>query len=152
MAANIPFIRANLSPLSFTDLPRDLDVHATLGVHELNRIELLRDVFVWSYARPAERYAAVRQSLGEPDPFRLRHRDALRAVVAEVVQGRMDRKNAAAHIASWATAHLDESDRTAFRDVAENELLGLHEGNFARYPIRPGEFKAWQEIWGPRGT
>ena len=94
----------------------------------------------------------MRQSLGEPDPFRLRHRAALRAVVAEVVQGRMDRKTAAAHIASWATAHLDESDRAAFREVAENELLGLHEGNFARYSIRPREFTAWQEIWGPRGT
>jgi hypothetical protein len=152
MAANIPFIRANLSPLSFTDLPRGLYAHATLGVYELNRIELLRDVFIWSYERSAERYAAVRQSLGEPDPFRLRHRDALRAVVAEVVQGRMGRKTAAAHIASWATAHLEESDRAAFREVAETELLGLHEGNFARYPIRPAEFTAWQEIWGPRGT
>jgi len=152
MAANISFIRANLSPLSFSDLPRGLYAHATLGVYELNRIELLRDVFIWSYERSAERYAAVRQSLGEPDPFRLRHRDALRAVVAEVVQGRMDRKTAAAHIASWATAHLDESDRTAFREIAENELLGLHEGNFARYGIRPGEFAAWQETWNRRGT
>lgn len=152
MAANIPFIRANLSPLSFTDLPRSLYAHAILGVYELNRIELLRDVFIWSYERSAERYTAVRQSLGEPDPFRLRHRDALRAVVAEVVQGRMDRKTAAAHIASWAMAHLEENDRPTFREVAETELLSLHEGNFARYPIRPAEFTAWQEIWGPRST
>jgi hypothetical protein len=152
MAANIPFIRANLSPLSFTDLPRDLYAHAILGVYELNRIELLRDVFIWSYERSADRYAAVRQSLGEPDPFRLRHRDALRSVVAEVVQGHMDRKTAALHIASWATAHLEENDRAPFREVAETELLGLHEGNFARYPIRPAAFAAWQAIWGARGT
>jgi hypothetical protein len=152
MAANIPFIRTNLSPLSFTDLPRGLYTHATLGVYELNRFEFLRDVFIWSYERSADRYAAVRQSLGEPDPFRLRHRDALRAVVAEIVKGRMGRKKAAAHIATWATAHLEEGDRAAFREIAETELLGLHEGNFARYPIRPGEFAAWQEIWGPRGT
>ena len=152
MAANIPFIRANLSPLSFTDLPRNLYVHATLGVYELNWIELLRDVFTWSYERSAERYTAVRQSLGEPDPFRLRHRDALRAVVAEIVQGPMDRKTAAAHIASWATAHLEESDHAAFREVAETELLELHEGNFARYPIRPKEFAAWQAIWTARGA
>lgn len=152
MAANIPFIKANLSPLSFTDLPRDLYVHAILGVYELNRVEMLREVFIWSYERSAERYAAVRQSLGEPDPFRLRHREQLRAVIAEVVQGRMDRKTAAAHIASWATAHLEEDDRARFREVAETELLGLHEGNFARYAIRPGEFAAWQETWGLRVT
>ena len=152
MAANIPFIKANLSPLSFTDLPRDLYVHAILGVYELNRVEMLRDVFIWSYERSAERYAAVRQSLGEPDPFRLRHRDQLRFVIAEVVQGRMDRKTAPAHIASWATAHLEEDDRARFRDVAETELLGLHEGNFGRYAIRPGAFAAWQETWGLRVT
>lgn len=152
MAANIPFIKANLSPLSFTDLPRGLYTHATLAVYELNRIELLRDVFIWSYERSAARYAAVRQSLGEPDPFRLRYRDALRAVVAEVVRGRMDRRTAATHVESWATGHVEEGDRSVFREVAETELLGLHEGNFARYAIRPGEFAAWQQVWTPRAS
>lgn len=152
MAANIPFIKANLSPLSFTDLPRGLYTHAVLGVYELNRIELLRDVFLWSYERSAARYAAVRQSLGEPDPFRLRHRDALRAVVAEVVRGRMQRRTAAAHVESWAASHVAPVDRSAFREVAENELLGLHDGNFARYGIRPGEFAEWQAVWNPRAS
>jgi hypothetical protein len=152
MAANIPFIKANLSPLSFTDLPRGLYSHAMLGVYELNRIELLRDVFMWSYERSAARYAAVRQSLGEPDPFRLRYRDALRVVVSDVVRERLDRRAAAARIQAWAAAHIDEGDRTAFRDVAETELLGLHEGNFARYSIRPGEFTAWQQVWMLRGS
>lgn len=49
-----------------------------------NRIELMRDVFIWSYERSAARYAAVQQSLGEPDPFRVRYREALRSVVGEV--------------------------------------------------------------------
>ncbi len=150
MAANIPFIRANLSPLSFTDLPRDLYTHAMLGVYELNRIELLRDVFIWAYERSAARYAAVRQSLGEPDPFRLKHRDALRAVVGEVVRGIMDRRKAATHVAEWAAANVEEGEREKFREVAETELLGLHEGNFARYAIRPREFAAWRQVWGPQ--
>jgi hypothetical protein len=25
--------------------------------------------------------------------------------------------------------------------------VSLHEGNFARYQIRPGEFEAWQQVW-----
>jgi hypothetical protein len=150
MAANIPFIKANLSPLSFIDVPRDLYTHAILGVYELNRIELLRDVFIWAYERSAARYTAVRQSLGEPDPFRLQHREALRDVVAEVVRAGMDRKTAFGYIASWAAKNVDERDRETFRDTAETELLGLHEGNFARYAIRPSEFAAWQQVWNPR--
>jgi hypothetical protein len=92
----------------------------------------------------------VRQSLGEPDPFRLKYRDALRTLVGEVVRGALDRKMAAAHVAAWAAANVAEADREQFREVAETELLDLHEGNFARYAIRPGEFAAWRQIWGPQ--
>jgi hypothetical protein len=147
MAANIPFIRGNLSPLAFTDVPRGLYSHAVLGVYELNQVELLKDVFIWAYERSAARYAAVKQSLGEPDPFRLRYRDALRAVVGEIVRRRMDRKAAVAYVASSAEARAEKDDRETFREVAENEILGLHEGNFARYAIRPAEFAAWQDVW-----
>jgi hypothetical protein len=83
LAANIPAIHRNLAPLSFEDVPRHLCIEAVLGVYELNRVELLRDVFLWAQEHSAARYAAIRQSLGEPDPFRLRYREPLRAVVAE---------------------------------------------------------------------
>lgn len=147
LSANISLIKGNFSPLSFTDVPRSTYTEAVLGVYELNRVELLKDVFIWAYERSAARYAAVRQSLGEPDPFRLKHRDALRTVVAEIVRAGMDRKAAAAHIASWTQAHIDTPDRARFREIAESELLSLHEGNFARYQLRPAEFAAWREAW-----
>ena len=147
LSANIPLIRANLSPLSFEGVSRDLYTEAMLGVYELNRVELLRDVFILAYKRSAARYAAVRQSLGEPDPFRMRHRSALHKVVGAVVCGRMDKKRAAAHVSAWTKDHIDQQEGERFREVAERELLSLHEGNFARYQIRPSEFAAWQEVW-----
>jgi len=60
----VRFIRANLSPLSFTDVPRELNTHATVGVYELNRVELLRDVFVWAYSasEPTVRVRQVQRS------------------------------------------------------------------------------------------
>ena len=151
LSANIPFIKRNLSPLSFIDVPRALYMEALLGVYELNKIDLLRDVFIWAYERSAARYAAVRQSLGEPDPFRFRHRAALRQIVGEVVRAKMDKKAAAAFITAWVEKNgIPETEREKFRDMAESELVSLHEGNFARYQIRPGEFAAWQEVWGER--
>jgi Fic family protein len=147
LAANIPFVRANLSPLAFTDVPRDLYTHAMLAVYELNRSELLRDVFIWAYERSAERYAAVQQSLGQPDPFRLRHREALRTLVSEIVRAQLTRSQAAARIGAWTAANVEAPEREAFREAAEEELLGLHEGNFARNAITPGEFAAWRTIW-----
>jgi hypothetical protein len=147
LSANIPFIKRNLSPLSFIDVPRALYTDAVLGVYELNKVDLLRDVFIWAYERSAARYAAVRQSLGEPDPFRLKYKAALRQIVGAVVSGRMDRKAAASYVAAWGGNNIPEADREKFRDMAEAELVSLHEGNFARYQIRPSEFEAWQQVW-----
>src|SRR5262245_16724113 len=87
LAANIPLIKNNLAPLSFADVPKQAYTDAMLGVYELKHVDLLKDIFIWGYERSASRYASVRQSLGEPDPFRLRHRDALRTIVGEVVRG-----------------------------------------------------------------
>ena len=150
LSANIPLIKANLSPLSFQDVPNDLYTQAVLGVYELRKIELLKDVFIWAYGRSAARYIAVRQSLGEPDPMKLRYRDELREIIAGVVLGTMGRKDAIVHIAEWANDHIAADDREAFREMAETELMSLHEGNFARYRIRPSEYRAWKEVWSPQ--
>ena len=144
LGANIPLIKANLCPLSFTGVPPSAYTEAVLGVYELNRIDLLKDVFIWAYDRSAASYAAVRQSVGEPDPFRLRHRDALREVVAEIVRGEMDEITAFGYINAQARARIAAADRDTFREAAELDLFGLHEGNFARYRLSPAEFEAWR--------
>ncbi|WP_287787896.1 Fic family protein [Acidiphilium sp.] len=150
LAANIPLIKHNLSPLSFTDVPRQTYTEAVLGVYELNKIDLLKDVFIWAYERSAARYAAVRQSLGEPDPFRLRYREQLRELIAELVRARVGRKDTVARIAAWSKKEIDPGDHKRFAEIAEGELIGLHEGNFARYRIRPSEFAAWRQVWEAR--
>ena len=147
LAANIPLIKANLSPLTFIDVPGSTYTDAMLGVYELNKIDLMKDVFIWAYGRSAARYAATRQSLGEPDPFRLRHRAAIGKVVGQVVRERMNKKAALAHLNSWTKDNIDPAEREQFREIVEGELLGLHEGNFARYRITPSEFRNWRQAW-----
>ncbi|MHB2009511.1 MAG: DUF1488 family protein [Acidobacteriaceae bacterium] len=147
LAANIPFIKGNLSPLSFIGVPRSSYTDAILGIYELNKVELLKDVFIWAYERSAERYAAVRQSLGDPDPFRQRHREALRQLVGDVVRRHMDRKEATTYISEWLNSNVAVDEKWKFRDMAESDLLSLHEGNFARLGVRPSEFSAWQVAW-----
>jgi hypothetical protein len=147
LAANIPLIKGNLPPLSFADVPRKTYTEAVLGVYEQNKVNLLRDVFIWAYERSAARYAAVRQSLGEPDPFRLRYRAQVREIIAELIHARVGRKDAAPRTAAWSNKTIEPDDREHFNAVVEAELTSLHEGNFARYQIRPSEFAAWQKIW-----
>lgn len=146
LAANIPLNRHNLAPLSFIDVPEESYIKGMLGIYELNRIELFKDVFLWAYERSALRYAAIRQSLGEPDPFRLKYREEIRAIVSQIVSNAMDKEAASKAIKS-EVKKFPEPDRSRFTEVAEAELLGLHEGNFVRYRIRPSEFSAWKMKW-----
>ena len=147
LASNIPLIQHNLCPLSFVDVSQATYISAMLGIYELNRIELLRDVFVWAYKRSCARYSAVRQSLGEPDPFRLQYREQIAQLVTEVVHKKMSKPEAIAHIKGFTSQHIQAPDRERFIEVVENQLLSLHEGNIARYRLRSSEFVSWRETW-----
>lgn len=147
LAANISLIQHNLCPLSFVDVSQNLYISAMLGVYELQRIELLRDLFVWAYQRSCARYSAGRQSLGEPDLFRLQHRQAIGEVVAAVVRERLNKAQAIAHIHQFARQSVAPSEQHKFIETVETQLLSLHEGSIARYRLRPGEFHAWQQSW-----
>lgn len=142
LVANIPLIRRNLAPISFTDVPNNIYVQGVLGVYELKRIELLRDLFLWAYERSAAKYAAQRQSMGEPDPFRLKWRNDLQAVIGDVIRQCMSRADAQRRVTVWAGVHVDEHERERFVTMVEAELLSVREGNFARYRVRPSEYYA----------
>ena len=152
LAANIPLIRDNLCPLSFADVPERAYIDGVLGIYELNRVELLRDVFVWAYRRSCARYSVVRQSLGEPDPFRLRYRALVAEVVATAVRGGMDKKAAIALVKQHAETDVPQNDQARFIEVVETELMSLHEGNIARYRVRPAEYQVWQQVWQNHGS
>ena len=59
----------------------------------------------------------------------------------------MNKRKAGQAIKQFADANVDAIDRHRFIEVTETELMGMHEGNFARYQIRPFEYQAWQEVW-----
>lgn len=144
LAANIPLIRHNLCPLSFVDVEAEDYLNGLIGIYELNRIEYLRDVFLWAYTRSSQRYSAVRQSLGDPDPFRLKYRSQIGSFVREIVQQMLTRDTAGRWIRQNAAKDIPEADRTQFIETIEIELRSLHEGNIARYRLRPGEFTKWK--------
>lgn len=147
LVANIPLIRLNLAPLSFMDVPQKTYTNGLLAVYELNSVDLLRDVFLWAYERSCALYSATRQTLGEPDPFRLRHRSIILETVVHVVHKKMNKKDAVEFIRSKAKDFTSLEDQAKFVEKIEIELRGLHEGNIARYRLRPSEYEQWQINW-----
>lgn len=143
LGANIPLLRHNLAPLTFIDVPDRAYIDAMLGVYELNRVELLRDLFVWAYERSARESVPVRKSLAEPDPLRLRYRLQLHELVADIVRNK--RSEILQTTEQFAEKGIDEQDRTAFVEMVQDEIKRLHSGILARYRLRPAEFAGWQE-------
>lgn len=146
LSANIPLIRDNLCPLSFVDVPEDLYINGLLSIYELNRMELLKEVFIWAYERSCSLYTATRNILGEPDLFRLRYRDLIHNAVSETIRQCMNKKTAIAFIKEQSLS-LPVQEQTHFIEVIETEIMGLHEGNIARYRLRLSEFQEWKKVF-----
>ncbi len=144
LAANLPFVLHNLVPLSFVDVPAELFQRAYLAVYELCRLEPLRDLFSWAYERSAARLGQVRASLGEPDLFRLEHRQVLRAAIKQLVQQKVARAARRAWLERFSEEHLPKKARLRFVAMAEQELAALNEITSVRYGLPPSELAAWE--------
>ena len=116
--------RSNLRSLAFLDVPGHAYSRAILGVYEMTRIELLRDLYVWTYQRSAQEYLAIKQELAEPNPLRLAWRDLIKQVVKQ---------------------KIPDHEQGNLQALIVQELGRLHEGVLARYAPRPSELRHWQE-------
>jgi hypothetical protein len=148
LGANIPLIRNNLCPLSFIDVPEQAYVDGTLGVYEFNQVDLLRDLFVWAYERSCQRYLAITQTMAEPDPLRIRYREALIEAVQTIVRGGL--LPTAQNIRDLTDELVPEDNGQAFSKLVLEAIERLHEGSVARYRLKLSEFEAWQRIRGLR--
>jgi hypothetical protein len=144
LAANIPLFQQNLCPLSFVDVPEQAYILGTLGIYEMTRVELLRDVFIWAYERSCQKYVVVHDSIVEPDIFKMKYRAALTEVIAAIIRAgiqptSMEISRRARELVS------SEVEQKKFVALVQSEFGRLYEGNIARYRVRLSEFEAWRK-------
>lgn len=143
LAANLPLIRANLCPLTFLDVPEEAYSRATLGVYEMNRVELLRDLYLWAYERSTKEYIALKQELAEPDPMRLEYRNIIKKTIYLVVTH--PDTDPEKLIQKSLSSGLTGSKQENLTALIIEELRRLHEGVLARYGLRPSQYRNWKE-------
>jgi Fic family protein len=145
LVANIPLIKHNLSPLSFIDVPKDDYIDGLLAVYELNKTELLRDVFLWAYGRSAKQYKQVRESIGEPDTFKMKYRNEIRELVKSMISCNYHGKRIIMEVQTWSEQNIPVQDQARFRYTVENEISSLHLGNIAIHKIEPEVYERWNK-------
>ncbi len=147
LVANIPLVKQNLKPLSFTDVNRDAYVTALLAVYETNNISLLRDLYLWAYRRSSQRYTSIQQAIGEPNLLKLKYRMEIQEIVRTIILEKIDGVNVLKRIQELIDAkNFNESERQELINLIETEIMSLHEGSVARFKVRPSEYHAWKAL------
>jgi Fic family protein len=143
LAANVPLMLYNQAPLSFLDVDRDDYALAMMGVYEYCDVSMAVDLFEWTYRRSHAKYKVVLESMGSPDPFRVRHRETLNEAVALVVRARRLQS------AVIAGLGLPDADVPRFRQLLAQELSALAAFNCARYRLGIQETQTWIDSGRP---
>ena len=147
LVTNIPLIKKNLNPLSFTDVDQETYVKALLGIYEKTDVSLLRDLYMWAYERSSRRYSAIQQTMGEPNLLKLKYRATIHDIIRSVILERIAGPQVVSRVRNLIEAqNLPEADASEVFRIIETEFLNLHGGNIARFRVRPSEFQAWQSL------
>lgn len=137
LAANIPLMLYNCSPLSFIDVDPHDYAQAMLGVYEFNDASMAIDLFTWTYRRSISKYAVVMQSMNSPDPLRLKYRESLNEAMGLIVR---DRKTAQAAIQELV---MSEDIAPGFKAMLLDELQKLEDFNCGRYRLSMSSVRSW---------
>ncbi|CAG4910868.1 Fic family protein [Paraburkholderia gardini] len=143
LAANIPLMLYNCAPLSFLDVDPHDYAQAMLGVYEFRDVSRAVDLFAWSWRRSMKKYVVVMESMGAPNPLRLRYREHLTEAIGLVV---LDRKSAQAAMEKLG---LTEDQAPGFPAMLLEELKKLEVFNCARYRLTLTATQAWIDASRP---
>lgn len=137
LGANLPLMLSNCAPLSFLDVEPTDYVMAMLGVYERLDSTLAIELFAWTYRRSIPKYRTILESMGEPNPFRVKYREQLGEAIRQMVA--MDTPFADA-VAALA---VPEADQRPFQELLREELRHLEPYNCARYRLAIGKTEEW---------
>lgn len=147
LVANISLIKNNFRPLSFMDVDQVAYVKSLIGIYEKNDISLLRDLYVWAYKRSSQKYSAIQQSMGEPNILKMKYRTVIHGIIHGIVLEKIAGKDLIFYIQNKLEKNdLPTADAKELFKLIEEEIVSLHDGNIARYKIRPSEFEAWRKL------
>ena len=142
LSCNIPFIKGNLCPLSFTDVARDDYTAALLSIYEKNDVGPMLELFAWAYSRSCEQYGVVKKSLGEIDAFRIQYRQQRKAIMGQIVKQGLHGSAAEELIENYCQEQgIQDIDK--FAAMTLTDLSTLHAGAIIGLGITEVQLEAW---------
>lgn len=77
----------------------------------------------------------------------MKYRSFIQKIIQQVIYDKTPEKSIYQKLVHLVNQlQLPDNDYSKLVETLEVEILSLHEGNIARYQIRPNEFKSWKEV------
>ena len=140
VASNIPLLKSDLAPMSFTTMDDRDYIDGLIGIYELNNVSLFREVYIDAYLASAEKYRVLRAEVESPHKAAIAYRDFVRAAVRRSVLEFKGFRHEELMIMA-AEAGVPEADQEGVVTYVSEQLAGLHEGNVIRYRLKPGDLE-----------
>ena len=145
LCANIPFVKNNLTPLSFNDIDKDDYISAIISIYEYNDTTPLAELYVWSYLRSSKQYQTLNESIGI-DVIHVRYREQRRQLITQIIQKKITSAAMADFIKAFAKENIPRIDYDKFIENAQYELEHLESFKISGLGISQREFAAWKKL------
>ena len=143
LTCNIPFIKGNLCPLSFIDVPKEDYFAALLYFYETNNMQPALDLFEWAYLKSCQQYDVVKTSLGEIDTYRVQYRAARKEIMGHIIRDQIPTDNIDEVIVVYCEKNsIINPDK--FITMVVHDLTHLHSGAIIGLGITEAVFDAWK--------
>ena len=136
--SNLPLLKSDLAPMSFTTMETGEYIDGLIGVYELTNASLFREVYIEAYVASAENYRVLRAEVETPDKAALAYREFVNAAVFRcVLDFKAFKRDQILQMA--AAAGIPQADREGVAAYVKRQFAGLHEGNVIRYQLQPSD-------------
>ena len=142
LSANIPLITKNFVPLSFNNTEVDDYMSAMIAIYELQDVEPLIDLYVYSYMRTCAAYDSTVKAMGF-DEARVRYRYERRALIRDSIIRGLVGDTLNTYIQSEAVKMIPEESRQAFIEDVKEDLELMDESRLAGLGVTLDQLEAW---------
>lgn len=142
LSANISLITKNLVPLAFSDVKTQDYMSAMIAIYELQDVNPLVDLYVYSYMRTCLAYDSTIKALGF-DEVRVRYRLQRRALIREVILQKMTDSKAQPYIKEELEKVIPKEDWKAFEENVIEDLIQIDHSRIAGLGVTPLQLDDW---------
>lgn len=143
LSANMSLIKQNLVPLAFSDIRVEDYMSAMIAIYELQDVQPLVDLYVYSYLRTCAAYDSTVKAMGF-DEVRVRYRKDRRAVVREVILMRLKYSEIRKFVEEMSDRLIPNSDYQAFIEDVMEDLEQMDESRLAGLGVTIDQLQAWK--------